>query len=170
MVGAAAARRTACSAATRSSACSTSRASSPERAIHEWTAQVFRADDGTVLVGPVPAHDPHRAREGPGDAASTTRRRDRRRTPTKQIDDDRRAVRARASDGAAPSRAGGRTSTEGDEVGPMVKGPLTRHRHGLLARRHGHGPLRREGAAARRTGTASASRASSTATSSTSPT
>ena len=33
---------------------------------------------------------------------------------------------------------------EGDTVGPMVKGPMSGHRHGVLARRDGHGPLRRQ--------------------------
>ena len=80
-----------------------------ERAVHEWTGQVFRDDDGTAAVGPVPADDPHRARRRrasarsttPSSSAATTDERHRR---------DRRAVR-RARARAAPSPAGGRTST-----------------------------------------------------------
>ena len=79
-----------------------------ERAVHEWTAQVFRDDDEHVALRPVPADDPHRAQEGPGTqevrrgrAGVLHRRRDRR---------DRDAVR-RPRHPAAPSRAGGRTST-----------------------------------------------------------
>ena len=43
------------------------------RAMHEWSAQVFRDDEGTVLRRPVPHHDPHRTQQGAGDARSTTR-------------------------------------------------------------------------------------------------
>ena len=48
----------------------------------------------------------------------------------------------------AESRSG-RTSGSGTQVGPMVKGPLTVTDMVVLARRHGHGPLRRETSQAR---------------------
>ena len=155
-----------CSAATRSSARSTSRASSPSGPIHEWTAQVFRDDDGHAAVGPVPADDPHRAREG-ARAQEVRRHRARavhrrRRSPRSTRSTTReRAARRRAA--LVGGRRGGRRGR------PDGEGPADRHRHGLLARRHGHGPLRREAAAARLRRTASASRGSSTATSSNVP-
>ena len=94
-----------------------------ERAVHEWTGQVFRDDDGHAAVGPVPADDPHRARPRRGSARSTTRVE---LAPyTDEEIDEIDAQYARRRRRAAPSRAGGRTCAEGDTVGPMVKGPLT---------------------------------------------
>ena len=138
-----------------------------ERAVHEWTGAGVPRRRRPAAVGPVPADDPHRAREGAG-AQEVRRRRARRRTPTSEIDE----IEAQYAAGARPRRraplVGGRRG--GRRGRPAGEGPAHRHRHDLLARRHGHGPLRREAAAARRRATAGASPASSTATSSTSPT
>ena len=109
VVGAAAARIAGCSAATRWSACSTSRASSPGGRCTSGRRRCSATTTGTMLVGPVPAHDPHRAREGAREE-EVRRHRARRRTPTTQIDEIDAAVRRRHA-AAAPSRAGGRTST-----------------------------------------------------------
>ena len=120
-----------------------------------------------AAVGPAPQHDPHRAHQGA--RAQEVRRRSRSRAYT---DDEIEAIEAQYAAEAprAPSRAGGRTSQEGDDGRPAGEGPVPRHRHDLLARRHGHGPLRREAAAAGGPATGGASPASSTATRSTSPT
>ena len=102
------------------------------RAVHEWTAQVFRDDDGHAAVGPVPADDPHRAREG---AREEEVRRHRARAVHRRAD---RRASTRSTPRAAPRGAEPRwweDVDEGDEVGPMVKGPLHGHRHGVLARR-----------------------------------
>ena len=77
---------------------------------------------GTLLVRPVPADDPHRAREGP--RAQEVRRR-RARALHRRRDRPRSRRSTPASGPAAPSPAGGRTSTRATTVGPMVKGPLT---------------------------------------------
>ena len=116
-----------------------------------------------TALGPVPPDGPHRAREG---------------TRAQDSDDDvviepytddadrrdRGAVRsAKRARGAEPRwwedvRRGRRGRPDGE-------GPADRHRHGVLARGHGHGAVRREAVAARRAEPARASRASSTATS-----
>ena len=93
------------------------------RAVHEWTAQVFREVDGPVALGAVPAHDPHRAHQGPRqrkkyddvELRAVRRRGDRR---------DRGAVRAPKAPGG-PRPAWWEDVAVGDAVGPMVKGPLT---------------------------------------------
>ena len=130
--------------------------------IHEWTAQVFRDDEGTLLAGQYRL------------MIRTEREKARER---KKYDDvviepytderpgrDRRAVRARAAAGERAPLVGGRRG--GRRGRPAGEGPAHRHRHDLLARRHGHGPLRREAAAPRAGATASACRASSTRTTS----
>ena len=92
------------------------------RAIHEWTAQVFRDDDGTLLSGQYrlmirTEREKARERKKYDDdrAPPLHRRRDRR---------DRSAVRPRSAPRGAEPRWW-EDVDEGDEVGPMVKGPLT---------------------------------------------
>ena len=92
------------------------------RAVHEWTAQVFRDETGTILSGQyrlMVRTEREKAREKKKydavELAAVHRRADRR---------DRGAVR----DASAPRGAEPRwweDVEEGDEVGPMVKGPLT---------------------------------------------
>ena len=78
------------------------------RAVHEWTAQVFRDETGTILVGSVPQHDPHGTREGPRRRSTT--RWSSRRTPTSR---STRSKRSTAKNGrAGRNRAGGRTSAK----------------------------------------------------------
>ena len=93
-----------------------------ERAVHEWTGQVFRADDGPLLSAQyrlMIRTERTKARERKKyddvELGALHRRADRR---------DRGPVRRRAGRGA-PSPAGGRTSPRATSVGPMVKGPLT---------------------------------------------
>ncbi len=137
------------------------------RAVHEWTRAGVPGRRRHHPVRPVPADDPHRAREGAGEAGSTTTSSSGR-TPTT------RSTRSTRSTWRRPSRARRRAPVLGGRRGgrrdrPDGEGPAHRHRHGLLARRHGHGPLRRAGPAPRRRATAGASPASSTATSSNVP-
>ena len=92
------------------------------RAIHEWTAQVFRDDTGALLAGQyrlMVRTEREKARERKKydgvELAAVHRRRDRR---------DRGAVRVGAGARGAEARWW-EDVEEGDEVGPMVKGPLT---------------------------------------------
>ena len=92
------------------------------RAVHEWSAQVFRDDEGTILGGSVPQHDSHRTQQG----ARTQEVR--RRRP--QDVDRRRDRRDRRALCAPSGRAGAEPRwwedvEEGDAVGPLTKGPLT---------------------------------------------
>ena len=96
------------------------------------------------------------------------RRRDRARTPTSEIAAIDAQYAAEAPRGAEPRWW--EDVAEGDEVGPMVKGPLTVTDMICWHVGHGHGPLRGQAAAARAARTASGSPGSSTATTSTSPT
>ena len=93
-----------------------------ERAVHEWTAQVFREADGPILSAQyrlMIRTERTKARERKKydavELAPLHRRGDRR---------HRRPVR-RGEAPAAPRPGTGRTSQVGDPVGPMVKGPLT---------------------------------------------
>ena len=90
------------------------------------------------------------------------------RTPTTPSPPSRSSTRSETRRGAEPRwfedvTRGRRDRADGE-------GAAHRHRHDLLARRHGHGPLRRRSPCGWRTRTGSASRASSTATTSTCPT
>ena len=110
-------------------------------------AQVFRDDDGRrscrrqyrLMIRTERSKARERKKYDDGRDQAVHRRGDRR---------DRRAVRARARRAAA-SHAGGRTWPRATTVGPDGQGPADGHRHGLLARRHGHGPVRRAAPAAR---------------------
>ena len=100
---------------------------------------MFREVDGPVR-GPVPADGPHRR----------TKARERKKYDDVQLadytDEEIAAIEA-AYDAESPRGAEPRwweDVEEGDEVGPLVKAPHG-HRHDLLARRDGHGPLRRQG-------------------------
>ena len=94
-------------AATRSSACSTSQRVR-RRAVHEWTAQVFRDEDGAVLAGQyrnMIRTEREKARERKKYDAITIE---------PYTDEQIAAIDAQyAAEGrrAAPSRVGGRTST-----------------------------------------------------------
>ena len=96
-------------------------------------------------VGPVPVDGPHRADQGPR-AQEVRRHRDRavhRRADRR----DHRAVPGRAPPRRRPALVGGRRG--GRRARADGEGPAHRHRHDLLARRYGHGPLRRRPAADR---------------------
>ena len=94
-----------------------------ERAVHEWSANVFRDDDGTMLSGQyrlMIRTERKKAREKKKYDAIEFRQLLRRRDRS-----DRSASTRRR-----PSRRGAEPRfwedvAEGDEVGPMVKGPLT---------------------------------------------
>ena len=119
-----------------------------DRAVHEWTAEVFAARDPDVALAAqyrlmIRTERDEGARSGKYDDD-----RDPARTPTTRS----RAIDAAYADERTPARrraalVGGRRG--GRRGRPAREGPAARHRHGLLARRHGHGPLRREGAAPR---------------------
>ena len=99
-------------------------------------------------LGPVPADDPHRAREGASSAGATTTSR------SVPYTDDEIAAIDDAVAGERDRRRGRRTPMVGGRRGgrrarTAREGPAARHRHGRLARGHRHGPLRREGAPAR---------------------
>jgi acyl dehydratase len=91
------------------------------RAIHEWTAQVFRDDDGSVLSGQYRL------------MIRTERSKARRRNKNADVElasytDEQIAEIDAQYAGEAPRGAEPRwweDVSEGDEVGPMVKGPLT---------------------------------------------
>ena len=115
------------------------------RAIHEWTAQVFRADDGPLLSGQyrlMVRTEREKARE---------RKRDDEVVIEPYTDDQIAAIEAQyereRARGAEPRWW--EDVEEGDEVGPMVKGPLTVTDMVCWHAGHGHGPLRRETVAAR---------------------
>ena len=92
-----------------------------ERAVHEWTAQVFRDETGAVLSGQyrlMIRTERTKARQRKRDGAVVIRPYD---------DDEIAAIEAQY---ASEQRRGGEPRwwedvAEGDEIGPMVKGPLT---------------------------------------------
>ena len=116
------------------------RASSPSRAVHEWTGQVFRDDDGPLLSAQYRLMIRTERTQG---ARAQEVRRHRVRAVHRRADrrDRRRSTRRRRRRGAEPRWW--EDVSEGDERRPDGEGPAHRHRHDLLARRHGHGPLRR---------------------------
>ena len=136
-----------------------------ERAVHEWTGQVFRDERGTLLASQrrlMVRTERRKARE---------RRKYEAIEPACWTDDDIEAIEAQyaseARRGTAPRWW--EDVAEGDDVGPMVKGPLTVTdmicwHVGMGMGRYGVRPC----ASASRT--VGASPASSTATSRTSPT
>ena len=149
------------------------RARQAERLRRAGDARVDRARcsaevDGTLLCCPVPADDPDRARPRRASARSTTTL-EAAPYSDEEIDRDHRRSTSPSGRGA-PSPGGGRTSSEGDEVGPMVKGPLTVTDMICWHVGMGMGLYGVKAAAPRRRRTGSGSRASSTATTSTSPT
>ena len=91
------------------------------RAVHEWTAQVFRADDGTILSGQyrlMVRTEREKAREKKKyDAVELAAYSD------AQIDEIEAQYERERARGAEPRWW--EDTEEGDEVGPMVKGPLT---------------------------------------------
>ena len=93
-----------------------------DRAIHEWTAQVFRDDEGALLAGAVPADDPHRAGEG-ARAQEVRRCGHRALRPTSTSPRSTRSTQRERPRGSEPRWWD--DVEEGDEVGPLVKGPLT---------------------------------------------
>jgi acyl dehydratase len=92
-----------------------------ERAVHEWTGQVFRDERGTLLAGQrrlMVRTERRKARE---------RRKYEAIEPACWTDDDIEAIEAQYAT-EAPRGADPRwweDVAEGDDVGPMVKGPLT---------------------------------------------
>ena len=128
---------------------------------------MFRDDDGPLLVGAVPAHDPHRAHQGP---RAQEVRRHRARALHRRGDRGHRggSTPPRAPRGAEPRWW--EDVDEGDEVGPMVKGPLTVTDMICWHVGMGMGLYGVQAAAPRRPATGSGSRGSSTATTRTSPT
>ncbi len=86
-----------------------------ERAVHEWTGQVFRDDDGTLLSGQYRLMV--RTERGKGPRARQVRRQVEPRAYTdEEIDGDRGAVRGEAT-ARRPSRGGGRTSARATPSG-----------------------------------------------------
>jgi len=91
------------------------------RAIHEWTAQVFRADDGTLLSGQyrlMVRTEREKAQEKKKYDAVTVEP-----YTDDQIDEIEAQYERERRRGAEPRWF--EDVREGDEVGPMVKGPLT---------------------------------------------
>ena len=119
-----------------------------ERAIHEWTAEVFASRDPDEVLSAqyrlMIRTDRTKAEErGKNDAIVIE----------PYTDDADRGDR-RGLGGGAVAPAGQRAALVGGRRGgrrgrAAREGAAARHRHGLLARRDGHGALRREGAAAR---------------------
>ena len=120
------------------------------RAVHEWSANVFRDDDGTMLSGQYRLMI----------RTERTKAREKKKYDAIELasysDEEIDAIEAEY---AAYQRRGGEPRywedvDEGDTVGPMVKGPLTVTDMVCWHVGHGHGPLRREAARAgrRRTG------------------
>jgi acyl dehydratase len=92
-----------------------------ERAVHEWTAQVFREDDGPLLSAQLRLMirtERARARERKKYADVA---------PAPYLDDDIMAIEAQyeAEGPRGPEPRWWDDVAEGDTVGPMVKGPLT---------------------------------------------
>ena len=111
------------------------------RAIHEWSANVFQADDGTILSGQYRL------------MIRTEREKAQEKGKYKDVefraytDDEIDAIDAQYVAQAA-ARRGAEPRFWEDVVGRRRggsdgQGPAHRDRHGVLARRHGHGPLRR---------------------------
>ena len=92
-----------------------------ERAVHEWTGKVFQDDAGAAPGGPVPADGPHRA--GEGAQAQEVRRHRLEPYTDEQIAEIDAQYAAEDRRGAEPRWW--EDVEEGDEFGPMVKGPLT---------------------------------------------
>jgi hypothetical protein len=92
-----------------------------ERAVHEWTAQVFRDDDGTLLAGQyrlMIRTERGKARERKKyDAVPLAAYTD------DEIDEIEKQYESEQPRGATPRWW--EDVAEGDSVGPMVKGPLT---------------------------------------------
>jgi acyl dehydratase len=91
------------------------------RAVHEWTAQVFRDDAGTLLSGQyrlMIRTERRKARERKRDDAITIEP-----YTDEQIDEIEEQYARERPRGAEPRLW--EDVAEGDEVGPMVKGPLT---------------------------------------------
>ena len=111
-----------------------------ERAVHEWSANVFRDDDGTMLSGQyrlMIRTERKKAREKKKyDAIELASYSD---AEIDEIEAEYAAVRRR---GAEPRLLGRRR--RGRRGRPDGEGPADGHRHGVLARRDGHGSLRRE--------------------------
>ena len=117
-----------------------------ERAIHEWTGQVFATDDGTLLSGQyrmMARTERTKARER-GKYAKVE--------PQSYTDEQIAEIDAQYVErGPARRRAavvGGRQRRRSRR--PDGQGAAARHRHDLLARRHGHGPVRHQAVAPRR--------------------
>ena len=111
------------------------------RAIHEWSANVFQADDGTILSGQYRLMI--RTEREKAQEKGKYKDVEFRRYTDDEIDaiDAQYAAQAESRRGAEPRVLGGRLGRRrGRSDG---QGPAHRHRHGVLARRHGHGPLRR---------------------------
>ena len=125
---------------------STSRASSRAGRSTSGPRRCSATTSGALLVGPVPADGAHRTREG-ARAQEVRRRRARAPTPTSEIDEIEAQYDRERARGAEPRWW--EDVEEGDEVGPMVKGPLTVTDMICWHSGHGHGSLRREAAAAR---------------------
>ena len=115
-----------------------------ERAVHEWSGQVFREADGPILSAQYRL------------MIRTERRKARERKKYETIElgpytnEQIEAIDAQYASEAARERAalvGGRAGRRRRR--PHREGAAHRHRHDLLARRHGHGPVRRQAAAAR---------------------
>jgi acyl dehydratase len=91
------------------------------RAVHEWTAQVFRADDGTILSGQyrlMVRTEREKAREKKKyDTVELAHYTD------AQIDEIEAQYEQERARGSEPRWW--EDVDEGDQVGPMVKGPLT---------------------------------------------
>ena len=93
-----------------------------ERAVHEWSAQVFRDDEGTILGGQYR----NMIRTERSKARGRKKYDDRRTRDLDRRGDRRRSTSEYARE--APRGAEPRwweDVNEGDEVGPLVKGPLT---------------------------------------------
>ena len=111
------------------------------RAIHEWSANVFQADDGTILSGQYRLMI--RTEREKAQEKGKYKDIEFRRYTDEEIDaiDAQYAAQAEQRRGAEPRFW--EDVAVGDKIGPMVKGPLTITDMVVLARRHGHGPLRR---------------------------
>ena len=136
------------------------------RAVHEWSANVFRDDEGTVLSGQYRL------------MIRTERKKAREKKKYDAIEPAQwteEQIAELDAEYAAYTRRGAEPRfwedvDEGDAVGPDGEGPDAGHRHGVLARGHGHGPLRRQAPRARASRTAGGSRGSSTVTTRACPT